>query len=202
MIAGLRAGCAAAFLGLAIAAHVEGAAADTYQLDKGHTQVAFSWERAGLSRQQGRFTDVNGTVDFNPEAPEVSSVDVTIRASSIQTGVEALDRHLRTGDFFDAAVFPVITFKSTAVRKTGDKSGELTGDLTLLGVTKPVTLAVSWVFTGEHPLGRINASYNGKTVSVFRATGTLKRSDWGMARVIPLVSDEIQISIETELVKK
>jgi polyisoprenoid-binding protein YceI len=113
-----------------------------------------------------------------------------------------LDRHLRSGDFFDVANHPVITFKSTKIVKTGDKSGEVTGDLTMLGVTRPVTLMVTWHFTGEHPLGRINAAYRDKTVSVFSAKAQIKRSEWGLNRVIPMVSDDIQISIETELIKR
>ncbi len=181
---------------------VSAASADTYVIDKSHTVVGFGWERAGLSRQQGRFTDVNGTIDFNPEAPEASSVEVSIRASSIQTGVDTLDRHLRSADFFDVASHPVITFKSTAVIKTDDKTAQIAGDLTMLGVTKPVTLEVTWGFTGPHPLGAINPQLNGRTVSVFSARGTIERSQWGLTRVIPLVSDKIQITIETEALKK
>jgi polyisoprenoid-binding protein YceI len=178
------------------------AQADSYTLDKGHTLVSFAWERAGLSRQQGRFTDANGSVAFDPAKPEDSTIDVTVRASSLQTGVEALDRHLRSADFFDVAQHPVITFKSTSVTKTSDKKGELVGDLTMLGVTKPVKLQVSWIYTGPHPLGQINPALRDRTVSVFSATGTIKRSDWGITRVIPLVSDDIQLTIETELLKK
>jgi polyisoprenoid-binding protein YceI len=178
------------------------ARADTYVIDKGHTVVGFGWERAGLSRQQGRFTDVNGTIAFNPESPEASSVDVSIRASSIQTGVDTLDRHLRSADFFDVANHPVITFKSTAVIKTDDKTAQVAGDLTMLGVTKPMTLEVTWSFTGPHPLGAINPQLNGRIVSVFSARGTIERSQWGLTRVIPLVSDKIQITIETETLKK
>lgn len=178
------------------------AAADTYVLDKMHTLVAFGWERMGLSHQQGRFTDVSGTINFDPEAPEASSVEVTIRASSIQTGVDALDRHLRSADFFDVANHPVITFKSTAVIKTDDKTAQIAGDLTMLGVTKPVSLEVTWVFTGAHPLGAINPQLAGRTVSVFSAKGSLERSQWGLARAVPLVSDKIQITIETEALKK
>lgn len=178
------------------------ARADTYVFDKAHTSVGFSWERTGLSRQQGRFTDVAGTLDFNPETPEAAQVDVTIRASSIQTGVDTLDRHLRSADFFDVANHPVLTFKSTAVTKTGDKAGQMTGDLTMLGVTKPVTLDVTWQFTGPHPLGAINPQLSGRVVSVFSAKGTIERSAWGLSRVIPLVSDKIQITIETEVLKK
>jgi polyisoprenoid-binding protein YceI len=202
MIGTFRSGLAAAVFAVWGMAVCAGARAETYTFDRAHTLVAFSWERTGLSRQQGRFTDVTGTVDFDPAKPEEAKADVTIRVASLQTGVDALDRHLRSGDFFDAAVHPVATFKSTSVKVTGDKAAEVTGDLTLLGVTKPVTLAVTWVFSGNHPLGPINASYRDKTVTVFKAIGRLKRSDWGMTRVIPLVSDEIQLTIEAELLKK
>ncbi len=171
-------------------------------IDKENTQDRFSWDRVGLTRQLGRFTDVAGTVEFEPETPESGSVDVTIRAASVMTGVAAFDRNLRSPDFFDAASFPVITFKSTAVSRTGDKTGEVTGDLTILGVTKPVTLQVTWVFTGEHPFGKMNAAYRDKTVSVFSAKGTIKRSEWGLTRVIPYVADEITLQIEAELIKK
>jgi polyisoprenoid-binding protein YceI len=176
--------------------------ADTYILDKGHTQVMFGWERAGLSRQQGRFSDVNGTVEFDAAKPEEGRVEVSIRASSIQTGVEALDRHLRSGDFFDVGNFPVVTFKSTTITRTGDKTGEMTGDLSILGVVRPLRLQVTWVFTGPHPLGAINPALKDRTVSVFSAKGVLKRSEWGLTRVIPMVADDIQINIETELLRK
>lgn len=178
------------------------AQADTYAIDRNHTLVAFTWERIGLSRQQGRFTDVSGSVAFDPAAPEAAQLDISIRASSLQTGVDALDRHLRSVDFFDVATHPVITFRSTAVVKTGEKTGDVTGDLTLLGVTAPVTLQVTWRFSGPHPLGAINPSLAGRTVAVFAARGTLKRSAFGMTRAIPLVSDDIEIVIETETLKK
>lgn len=178
------------------------ARAATYVVDKENTQVAFSWDRVGLTRQMGRFTDVSGSLEFEPETPESGALDVTLRTASIQTGVAAFDRNLRSPDFFDAASFPVITFKSTGIARTGDKTGEVTGDLTILGVTKPVTLKVTWVFTGEHPFGKMNAAYRDKTVSVFSAKGTLKRSEWGLSRVIPYVADEITLDIEAELIRK
>lgn len=176
--------------------------ADTYVFDRDHTLVSFSWERTGLSRQQGRFTDVQGTLAFDPAKVQESAVDVTVRVSSLQTGVEALDRQLRSRDFFDSASFPVATFKSTQVRATGDKTGEVTGDLTIMGITRPVTLEVTWVSLGKHPHGAINAAYRGRSVAVFRATGSLKRSEWGLARVVPLVSDEIRLTIEAEMLKR
>lgn len=176
--------------------------AGTYLIDKDNSQIAFVWERVGLTRQIGRFTDFSGTVDFEPETPENASVDVTIRAASVQTNVAAFDRNLRSPDFFDAASYPVITFKSTGIAKTGEKTGELTGDLTILGITKPVTLEVTWVSSGIHPFGKMNAAYRDKTVSVFSARGTVKRSEWGLTRVLPYIADEITLLIEAEMIKK
>jgi polyisoprenoid-binding protein YceI len=178
------------------------ASAATYVIDKTSTYVGFSWNRLGLSRQQGRFTDFSGVVSFDPQKPNDGTVDVTINTGSIQTGVDALDKHLRTSDFFDAANHRTMAFKSTSAEKTGERSGLITGELTILGITKPVVLDVTWNFTGEHPLGAINSSFKDKTVSAFSARGLIKRSDWGMTRAAPLMSDEIEISIEVEMIKK
>jgi polyisoprenoid-binding protein YceI len=172
--------------------------AETYAFDRQHTALIFSWERTGLSRQQGRFTDVSGTLEFDPKQPEASRLDVAIRASSLQTGVDVLDRHLRSTDFFDVAAHPIITFRSTEVRVTGEKTGEVTGDLTILGTTKPVTLQVEWIFAGPHPLGAINPGLTGKSVAVFSARTVIQRSAFGLGRAIPLVSDDIRITIDTE----
>jgi polyisoprenoid-binding protein YceI len=179
-----------------------GAHADIYALDKSATYIGFSWSHLGLTRQQGRFTDFSGTVDFNPETAEQGTAEVSINTGSVQTGVEALDKQLRTSDFFDAANHRTMTFKSTGAQKTGEKTGLITGELTILGVTKPVVLDVTWTFTGEHPLGAINAAFKDKVVSAFSARALIKRSDWGMTRALPLMSDEIEIVIETEMIRK
>jgi polyisoprenoid-binding protein YceI len=186
----------------AVGMWVGDALAEVYTFDRQHTALLFSWERAGLSRQHGRFTDVSGTLDFDPAKPEASRLDVAIRASSLQTGVDILDRHLRSSDFFDVAAHPIITFRSTDVRVTGEKSGEVTGELTILGTSKPVTLQVEWVFTGAHPLGQINPTLAGRPVAVFSARTTISRSAWGLGRAVPLVSDAIEIRIDTEALGK
>ncbi|HRD77769.1 MAG TPA: YceI family protein [Hyphomicrobiaceae bacterium] len=173
-----------------------------YVFDRDHTSITFSWNHLGLSRQAGRLLDHEGTLEFDPAEPEKSNVDVTLRPSSIWTGVAALDKHLKSADFFDIGRFPAITFKSTAVKKTGERTGEVTGDLTILGTTKPVTLQVTWNFTGEHPLAKLNPAYREKLVSGFSATARLLRSEWGMKRGMPLISDEIIVTIETELFRK
>jgi polyisoprenoid-binding protein YceI len=178
------------------------ATADTFQLDKQHTEVRVSWDHMGLSRPSAKFTDVSGTVGFDPEKPEESTVAVEIKVSSLVTGVAALDAVLlKTKDYFDTNAHPTMTFKSTGVRSTGDKTAELMGDLTINGVSKPVTLAVVWNFLGPHPLGQFNPTYQGITAAGFTARTQILRSAWGIERTIPLVSDEIRIVIETEMHK-
>jgi polyisoprenoid-binding protein YceI len=178
------------------------AAADTYMLDPQHTEVRFTWDHLGLSRQGGRFVAAEGTVTFDPAKPETSMVDVKIPVKGISTGVKKLDEHLiTTKDFFDVAAFPAITFKSTAVRMKSDKTGEVEGDLSINGITKPVVLDVIWNFTGEHPLQTINPVYAGAYASGFSATTQIRRSDWGITRTIPYISDELRITIETEMIR-
>lgn len=176
------------------------ASADTFAFDKAHTEVRFSWDHLGLSRQAGRFTEVSGTLTFDPAQPEAASVAVEIKVASLITGVPALDALLtKTKDYFDAAANPVISFKSRDVHSTGDKTADVTGDLTINGIAKPATLAVHWNYLGPHPLGDINPTFKDLTVAGFSARTQILRSDWGVSRTIPLVSDEIRISIEAEL---
>lgn len=179
------------------------ARAETYVLDKDHTEVRFRWNHLGLSRQSGRFRDVTGTVEFDPAEPEATYADVSIRLASIATGVEKLDTALtRTKEYFDIDTSPAATFRSTEVRRTGGKTGRMIGNLTMNGVARPVTLEVTWNFTGEHPMAAINPVYAGVFASGFSATTQIRRSDWGIDRTIPYVSDEIEITIETEMHRK
>ena len=178
------------------------ARADPFVFDKGYTLLTFSWSHLGLTRQQARFTGIEGTVDIDPEHPETSKVEVTIRAGTVQSGSDTFDRILRSPDFFAAATFPTITFHSTVVERTGEKTADVTGELNILGQAKPVVLHVTLNLFGDHPSGVANPAYAGKKVAAFSATADVKRSDWGMGRGVPLVSDEIEISIETELVAR
>ncbi|MEQ1695851.1 MAG: YceI family protein [Hyphomicrobiaceae bacterium] len=176
------------------------ARADQFVLDKQHTEIRFSWDHLGLSRQSGKFTDLSGTVSFDGEKPDATTVNVTIPVASMNTGVPPLDTALvKTKDYFDVPTHPTITFKSTSVRVTGDKTAELEGNLSINGVTKPITLAVVWNFLGQHPLGAVNPTFAGKIAAGFSARTQILRSEWGMSRLIPLVSDEIRISIEAEM---
>lgn len=178
------------------------ARADTYALDPEHTEVRFTWDHLGLSRQGGRFTAAAGTLNFDPTKPEASTIEVKIPVKSLSTGIKKLDEHLiTTKDFFDVAANPAITFKSTLVRMKSDKTGEVEGELSINGVSKPVVLDVVWNFSGEHPLQAINPVYAGAYASGFSATTQIRRSDWGITRTIPYVSDELRITIETEMLR-
>lgn len=176
------------------------ASAESWTIDKDHTEVRFSWDHLGLSRQGGRFREIMGTIEFDPAQPQASRLDIRIPLRGISTGVAKLDEHLlKTKDFFDADAFPDISFKSTVVAVKSDRTFDVTGDLTINGVTHPATLDVIWNFTGDHPLANINPTYAGFYSSGFSATTQIRRSDWGIKRTIPYISDEIRIAIEIEM---
>ena len=191
-----------ALLGALAAAPEPAAAADKLSFDKDHTKVIFAYNHLGLSNQYGRFDEVDGVVMFDQEKPEKSSVEVTIQAKSIDTDVPALDDHLRSKDFFNTDEHPEITFVSTAVRKTGTRTGQIDGKLTMNGQTKPVTLDVTFNFAGEHPLSPFMEKYKGAQYASFSAKASLLRSDFGLGLFAPLTSDEVDIIIETELRKE
>ncbi|MDJ0946545.1 MAG: YceI family protein [Kiloniellales bacterium] len=174
-------------------------AANTYTFDKGHTKILFFWNHLGLSNQSARFDDVDGTLVFDSEKPETSKIEVTIKTDSIDSDVPAFDDHLKSADFFNAEKHPEITFVSTAVRKTGSKSGQVEGDLTVNGVTKPVTLDVTFNFQGEHPLSAYSETYKGAQYVAFSARTRVLRSEFNLGLYAPLTSDTVDIMIETEL---
>lgn len=169
--------------------------AATYTLEPDYTQGVFRWNHLGFSSPAAQFAQGEGTLEFDPHQPTMASVVVTIPLASLNTGVPALDDHLRSEDFFETAKFPVATFKSTKVDK-GAAADRLrvTGDLTLHGMTKPVTLDVTIVKIGTNP--RTNLATVG-----FDAMTTLKRSDFDLGRFVPQVSDEIQIHITSQAVE-
>jgi polyisoprenoid-binding protein YceI len=176
----------------------------TYAVDKTHSNVMWKGLHQGLSWYVARFTNFDITVEFNEADVSKSKVTATIDPKSIETDYartrpanrnDDFNNELATGErFFNAGKFPQITFKSTAISKTGDKSGKMTGDLTFLGVTKPVTLDVTYVGnradqrTQKHKIG-------------FIATGSIKKTDFGMAAG-GSVADEIKIEVNAELIQK
>jgi polyisoprenoid-binding protein YceI len=147
-------------------------------------------------------TDFEGRLQLDMDSPEDAELVVSMKAASLWTGVPELDKHLKSADFFDVARHPRIDFRSTVVKRTGEKSAEVWGELTMLGITKPVTLDVTMTFAGDHPLAQFNANFVGKFVAGFRASARILRSDWGLSRGTPLVSDEIEIAINAELLRE
>lgn len=166
-------------------------AADTYKLDPTHTTVIWHANHFGFSNPHGLFSMLEGSVTLDETAPEKSSVEVTVNTQNIFTGNPKFDDHLKSKDFFNIGEFPTATFKSTHVEKTGDNTAKVTGNLTILGVSKPLTLDVTLNKKGEHFMTKA------PTVG-FSATGVIKRSEFGMNFGIPGVSDEVPITIEAE----
>ncbi|HUS23461.1 MAG TPA: YceI family protein [Candidatus Binatia bacterium] len=178
---------------LLLAAAAAPAWAETYEIDRTHTFANFDWMHLGYSHHSGKFTDTKGTVTLDA-ARKTGSVDVTIQVASMDTGVPKLDQHLQGPEFFDAAKYPVITFKSGKLDFDGDKVKSVTGDLTLHGVTKPVTLKVTHFACMDHPMLKVPACGAD-------AVASIKRSDFGMGGYVPAISDEIALRIEIEAQK-
>lgn len=182
-------------LGVAVAASVTFASAEAapqkFVLETPHTQIVFNVSHLGFSHSYGKFTGYSGTINFDPEAPANSSVEVMIDAKSVELNDAKWNDHVKNADFLDTEKFPSITFKSTKVDVTGEKTANITGDLTIRGVTKPVVLATTFNKLDKHP-------YSGKQVAGFSATTTFKRSDFGVSYGLPGVGDDMNIIIEVE----
>jgi polyisoprenoid-binding protein YceI len=168
-------------------------AADSYTIDSRHFYPMFEVNHLGFSTQRGRFNKGAGKIVLDTAAKS-GSVDLKVDTASIDMGLEKWDEHLRSPDFFDVAKHPAITFKSTKLKFDGDKVVGADGDLTLLGVTKPVTLTLTGFRCGEHPMLK-------KTVCGADATTTIKRSDFGMKHLLPAVGDEIKLVVPVEAIK-
>ena len=171
----------------------------TWQVDPYHTQVEFSAKHLGMMTVRGYFADVAATGDIHPERPEASSVQATISTASIRTHNDARDNDLRSSNFLEVEKYPVMTFASTSIEAAGDDQYKLTGDLTIKGNTHPVTLDL-------RKYGEFNDPMMGHRIA-YGATTKINRREFGLTMSLMLdgrfvVSDEIQISIEGELVEQ
>jgi len=169
-----------------------GSMAASYTIDPTHTYPNFTVDHLGFSTLHGRFGKTTGKLNLD-QAKGTGSVEIVIDVASIDTGFKKRDDHLRSPDFFNAVEFPEITFKSTKVTFQG-KGVTVVGNLTIMGVTKSVSLAVASVNCGVHP-------FNKKQVCGFDATAQLKRSDFGMKYALPAVGDVVNLAIEVEATK-
>jgi polyisoprenoid-binding protein YceI len=178
---------------LALASTAAFAAPLTYKIDPNHTDVVASWSHFGFSNPIAHFGKVDGSITYDPADVGASKVEVTIPLSGLNSHVSDFDDHLRSDDFFDAAKFPDITFKSTSVKAAGKGKLKVSGDLTIKGITKPVVLDVTINKVGLQPLAKRDAAG-------FNATATIKRTDFGVGKYAPNVSDEVTLSITTEAI--
>lgn len=174
------------------------AAADTWSIDTAHTQTGFSVKHLVISTVKGEFGKTTGTVTLDDKDVSKSSVEATIDVSTINTRIPDRDGHLKSPDFFDAAKYPTITFKSTKVEKVGDGL-KVAGNLTVKGVTKPVTLDV------VGPTGEVKGM-RGETRRGLTARTRINRQEFGLTwskavEAGPVVGDEVSIEIDAEIVK-
>lgn len=169
------------------------ARADTFKIDPVHSSIIFSIKHLGVADFYGRFNDLSGKVVLDKADPSKSSVEITIPVESVDTHNEKRDQHLKSPDFFNAKQFPVIVFKSKSVEGSGD-TYKVTGDLTLHGVTKPLTLEVKKVTEAKGMEGEIRGG--GET------RFTLKRSDFGMNFMQGALGDDVSVIVSLEGVKE
>ncbi|MEM1050003.1 MAG: YceI family protein [Pseudomonadota bacterium] len=168
--------------------------AEQFKIDPEHTMVVFFVDHFGYSNVFGRFNEFAGTFTFDPENVENSAIEMTIDAASVDTNHTRRDNHLRSPDFLNSEEFPEITFASKSVEKTGDKTGKVMGDITILGTTQPITLDVTFNKIAPHPI----PSYNGAIVAGFSATAQLSRSAFGMTYAEGAVGDVLDLRFEVE----
>ncbi len=170
------------------------AAPQTYEFDKAHTQILFFIDHLGFSMSQGEFHDYDGEIIFDQEDPTNSSVEIEIQTDSIDMDDKKWDKHMKNEDFFDVKEYPTMTFKSTSIEKTGDNTANITGDLKILDITRPVTLNTTFNKADIHPFSK-------RYVAGFSATTDIKRSDFGMDYGLPGIGDDVEVRIEVEAMR-
>lgn len=169
----------------------EGVPSGKYNLDKSHANILFTISHMGFSNYIGRFNELDATFFLDGNKPTDSSVKFTVDINSIDTNNTILETKLKDKDWFDAKSFPTATFTSTRVQKTSDNTAKVTGDLSIKGTTRPATFDVTFNGTAMNP-------YEKKQALGFSATGTIKRSEFGLKEYIGPVGDDVKLTIEAE----
>jgi polyisoprenoid-binding protein YceI len=168
--------------------------ANTYKLDPVHSSIVFSVKHLQVSHVFGRFNDPSGTFEFDPANPTAAKFDIQVQAASVDTGNERRDNHLRNPDFFEVDAHPVIRFVSTSITPKGEDEFEVTGDLSLHGVTRPLTITLRHTGTGP--------DQRGGQRSGFHTEFTINRSDFSMNFMIPAVSDEVRLIVALQGIRQ
>ena len=184
----------AAAIVFAMSASSAMAAPETFVVDGTHTYPRFSYNHLGYSTQLSRFSNTTGTVTFD-KAAKTGAVDIVIDMNSVDTGVDKFNEHLRSADFFETAKFPTATYKSTKVTFKGDKPVKVEGNLTIKGITKPVTLTVTSFQAMPHPMAK-------KDAIGANAHALIKRSEFGAGMSVPYVGDDVRLDIAIEAIKQ
>lgn len=162
-----------------------------WNIDPAHSNAEFTVRHMMVTNVRGTFDNVSGTLNFDPENPAAASVTATIQAASISTGVADRDNHLRSADFFDVEKFPTITFTSTSVEPTGDNTARITGELTMHGVTRTITLEADYLGQGLSPFGDMRAGFEGSV--------KINREDYGLTWNQALESGGVLVSKEVKI---
>jgi polyisoprenoid-binding protein YceI len=165
-------------------------AADTYKADAVHSSIVFKAKHMNTSYFWGRFNNISGSFALDEQDASQSSLKFQVKTASIDTGNGARDQHLKGPDFFNATQFPTISFTSKSVTAAGNDTYEVTGDLTLHGVTKPVTVKVTKTGAGKGP--------QGGAIAGIEATFTIKQSDFGMTKMLAAIGDEVFVDVTVE----
>ena len=167
----------------------------TYTLDPAHGKITWSVSHMGFSTYVGQFTDVAATLNLDARNPAASKLDATINMKSAGTFSDGLDKHLQTADFFDSAKHPTATFTATRIRRVDADSAKIDGQLTLRGVTKPVTIDAEFNQAGVNPVSKLyTIGFDGET--------KIKRSDFGIDYGLPVLGDEVELHLEAEFVAR
>ena len=169
-------------------------AAETYELDPAHTSVVFRVKHLGVAYVYGRFNGPGGTFVFDDKSPENSSIVIQVDAKNVDTAFEIRDKHLKSPDFFDAGEHPVIKFQSRSVKKSGPDSYEVSGDLTLLGKTKAITVKARQTGEGKDPWGNFRIG--------FETSFNIKRSDFGMDFMMGVAGDDVLLTVSVEGIRQ
>jgi len=161
--------------------------AGTYAIDGGHSQVLFTYQHMGLTYNMGLLSGATGTLTIDPKAPQNAKLSVDVPINTLHSTIAKLDEEFQSKMFFDAATFPTAHFESTSVKVSG-KSAQIMGNLTIHGVTKPATIDATLLATGMGAMSK-------KPAMSFSGTATIKRSDFGLGLAVPMVADEVKLTI-------
>lgn len=182
---------AIAIFAFAISSKTVFAEENKYTIEPNHTSVVWFANHFGFSTVSGKFSEIEGVITFDEKAPASSAVDVTIKMSGLYAGLKNFEEHLKSDDFFNVKKFATAKFVSKKVTVTGKNTAKIEGDLTLVGVTKPVTLKAKFNKAGINPI-------NQKQTVGFSATAVITRSEFGIDYAVPSISDQIELKIEVE----